>query len=89
MSFANSDKAKLIGEYSQKDGDTGSVEVQVALLTERVNSLTEHFRSNPKDKHSKRGMMRVISQRKNLLGYLKGSDYNRYTSLIEKLGLRK
>jgi len=89
MSFANSDKAKLIGEYAQKDGDTGSVEVQVALLTERVNSLTEHFRSNPKDKHSKRGMMRVISQRKNLLGYLKGSDYARYTSLIEKLGLRK
>ena len=90
MSFSNSDKKKVIGDHSRSgDNDTGSVEVQVALLTERVKSLTGHFKNNKKDKHSMRGMQRVIAKRKNLLSYLRSRDFDRYTALISKLGLRK
>ncbi|MGC3963778.1 MAG: 30S ribosomal protein S15 [Rhodocyclaceae bacterium] len=82
-------KAKIVADYQQSQGDTGSPEVQVALLTARINGLTDHFKANVKDHHSRRGLLKMVSQRRKLLDYLKGKDYDRYRSLIERLGLRK
>lgn len=82
-------KSKVIEDFKLSDNDTGSVEVQVALCTKRINELTEHFKTHPKDFHSKRGMMRIINNRKKLLNYLKTESYDRYSTLIQKLGIRK
>ena len=82
-------KDKIIKEYAIKKGDTGSVEVQVALLTEEINILTEHLKDNIHDYHSKRGLLIKVGKRKSLLDYLKETDVNRYRELISKLGLRK
>ena len=82
-------KAQIIAEYGRKPGDTGSPEVQIAILTERITELTEHLKQNPKDHHSRRGMLKMIGQRRGLLSYLKSIDIERYRSLIERLGLRK
>ena len=76
-------------EYARTPGDTGSPEVQVALLTARINDLQNHFKANPKDHHSRRGLLKMVGQRRNLLAYLKGKDIERYRTLIEQLGLRK
>ena len=82
-------KQNLIKEYAVHEGDTGSPEVQIAILSARISELTEHLKSNPKDHHSRRGMLKMIGQRKGLLSYLKELDIERYRSLIERLGLRK
>jgi small subunit ribosomal protein S15 len=82
-------KDKIIKEYAIKKGDTGSVEVQVALLTEEINILTDHLKTNIHDFHSKRGLLMKVGKRKSLLEYLKSTDINRYRELIKKLGLRK
>ena len=82
-------KQAIINEYARTAGDTGSPEVQVAVLTARIQELTEHLKENPKDHHSRRGMLKMIGKRRNLLGYLKDTDIERYRSLIERLGLRK
>jgi small subunit ribosomal protein S15 len=82
-------KQEIMKEYARSEGDTGSPEVQVAVLTERINELTEHLRSHAKDHHSRRGLLKMVGQRRNLLEYLKGKDIERYRALIEKLGLRK
>ena len=82
-------KAQIIKEYGRGDNDTGSPEVQVALLTARINDLNEHFKAHPKDHHSRRGLLKMVGQRRNLLAYLKKCDIERYRSLIERLGLRK
>ena len=89
MSITVEDKARLIGEYATKAGDTGSPEVQVALLTARINYLTGHFKTHAKDHHSRRGLLKMVSRRRKLLDYLKSTDLPSYRSLIEKLGLRK
>ena len=82
-------KDKIIKDYAVKKGDTGSVEVQVALLTEEINILTDHLKSNIHDFHSKRGLLMKVGKRRNLLNYLKKTDINRYRELIKSLGLRK
>ena len=82
-------KQEVMKEYARTEGDTGSPEVQVAVLTERINELTAHLKVNPKDHHSRRGLLKMVGQRRNLLGYLKGKDIERYRTLIERLGLRK
>ena len=82
-------KAAIIAEYGRSEGDTGSPEVQVAILTARIYELTEHFKANPKDHHSRRGLLKMVGQRRGLLAYLKKKDIERYRSLIERLGLRK
>ena len=82
-------KQAIIAEYARKPGDTGSPEVQVAVLTARIQELTEHLKANPKDHHSRRGMLKMIGRRRGLLAYLKSIDIERYRSLIERLGLRK
>ncbi|MBQ5431213.1 MAG: 30S ribosomal protein S15 [Lachnospiraceae bacterium] len=82
-------KTELINEFARTAGDTGSPEVQVAVLTERIAELTEHLKVNPKDHHSRRGLLKMVGKRRNLLNYLKGKDIERYRSLIERLGLRK
>ena len=82
-------KAEIMKEYARTEGDTGSPEVQVAVLTERIAELTAHLKVNPKDFHSRRGLLKMVGQRRNLLAYLKKKDINRYRALIEKLGLRK
>ena len=89
MATTAADRAKIIADFQQAKGDTGSPEVQVALLTSRITYLTEHFKSNKKDNHSRRGLLALVSQRRRLLDYLKGKDVDRYKMLIEKLGLRK
>jgi small subunit ribosomal protein S15 len=89
MSIAAERKQSLINEYATKKGDTGSPEVQVAILTERINNLTEHFKSHVKDNHSRRGLLKLVSQRRTLLDYVKGKDEARYKSIIEKLGIRR
>ncbi|MDM7860540.1 30S ribosomal protein S15 [Alteromonas sp. ASW11-36] len=81
--------AEIIAEYATKEGDTGSPEVQVALLTHNINKLQGHFASNKKDHHSRRGLLRMVSQRRKMLDYLKGKNAERYTSLIKRLGLRR
>ena len=82
-------KDVIIKEYGRGEGDTGSPEVQVALLTERINQLTEHLKEHHKDHHSRRGLLKMVGKRRNLLKYLSNKDINRYRALIEKLGLRK
>ena len=89
MSITADRKAELIKSYAQGEGDTGSPEVQVAILTERINNLTQHFKSHAKDNHSRRGLLMMVNQRRSLLDYLRGKDEQRYTDLIGKLGLRK
>ena len=89
MSITAERKTALIGEFAQKSGDTGSPEVQVAILTERITNLTEHFKSHAKDNHSRRGLLKLVSQRRSLLDYLKNKDESRYRSLIERLGIRR
>lgn len=82
-------KAAIIAEYGRKPGDTGSPEVQIAILTARIKELTEHLKDHPKDNHSRRGMYKMVGQRRGLLAYLKKVDIERYRALIERLGLRK
>ncbi len=82
-------KTAIINEYARCEGDTGSPEVQIAVLTERIKELTEHLKANPKDHHSNRGLYKMIGQRRGLLDYLKRNDIERYRALIEKLGIRK
>ena len=82
-------KQGIIEAYARTEGDTGSPEVQVAILTARIVELTEHLKNNPKDHHSRRGLLKMVGQRRSLLGYLRKKDINRYRALIERLGLRK
>ena len=82
-------KEQIVADYGRTQGDTGSPEVQIAILTARINDLTEHFKSNPKDHHSRRGLLKMVGQRRGLLAYLKKVDIERYRTLIERLGLRK
>ena len=82
-------KAGIVKKYSRGTGDTGSPEVQVALLTNHINELNEHFKTHPKDHHSKRGLLKMVGQRRRLLTYLKGTDQKRYTQVIQSLELRK
>ncbi|MDP2695245.1 MAG: 30S ribosomal protein S15 [Gallionella sp.] len=89
MSITLERKAALITEHGRTDGDTGSAEVQVAILTERISNLTEHFKTHKKDNHSRRGLLKLVSQRRGLLDHLKTSDEARYQAIIEKLGLRR
>lgn len=89
MSITAGRKAELIKSYATKSGDTGSPEVQVAILSERINNLTEHFKSHVKDNHSRRGLLKLVSQRRQLLDYLKRADEARYAKIIEKLGIRR
>ncbi len=89
MSITAEDKQKLIKEHGRADGDTGSPEVQVAILTSRIQTLTEHFKAHAKDNHSRRGLLMMVNKRRSLLDYLKREDASRYSDLIAKLGLRK
>ncbi|MEP1444180.1 MAG: 30S ribosomal protein S15 [Hyphomicrobiales bacterium] len=89
MSIEADRKAELIKEYATKDGDTGSPEVQVAILSERINNLTGHFKDHGKDNHSRRGLLKMVSQRRRLLDYVKKKDQARYADLIKRLGLRR
>ncbi len=89
MSITSERKAELIKEYATNEGDTGSPEVQVAILTERIANLTEHFKGHKKDNHSRRGLLKMVSLRRRLLDYVKSNDEARYKSLIERLGLRR
>ncbi|CBI75835.1 30S ribosomal protein S15 [Bartonella clarridgeiae 73] len=89
MSITAERKQALITEYAIKMGDTGSPEVQVAILSERISNLTNHFKSHKKDNHSRRGLLKMVSQRRRLLDYLKDIDQDRYQKLIERLGLRR
>jgi small subunit ribosomal protein S15 len=89
MSITAERKQALIKEYATKSGDTGSPEVQVAILTERITNLTEHFKTHAKDNHSRRGLLKLVSQRRSLLDYVKRQDVGRYKTLIERLGIRR
>ena len=89
MSITPDVKEQLIKDYATKAGDTGSPEVQVAILTSRINTLTEHFKTHAKDNHSRRGLLMMVNKRRSLLDYLKREDASRYSDLIAKLGLRK
>ncbi len=89
MSITTDRKQELMKEYATKEGDTGSPEVQVAILSERISNLTEHFKSHVKDNHSRRGLLKMVSQRRSLLDYVRGKDEARYRTLIEKLGIRR
>ncbi len=82
-------KKEVVAQYATKDGDTGSPEVQVAVLSERINNLTEHFKTHSKDNHSRRGLIKMVQTRRKLLDYVKSSDSKRYETLIERLGLRR
>ena len=89
MSLTNEAKAKLIKDNALKVNDTGSPEVQIAILTERINGLTEHFKAHKKDNHSRRGLLKMVSQRRQLLDYLRRTNEASYKNLIEKLGIRR
>ncbi|MAG80038.1 MAG: 30S ribosomal protein S15 [Limnobacter sp.] len=89
MKMSEINKAAILAEYQRAKGDTGSPEVQVALLTARINSLTDHFKANAKDHHSRRGLLRMVSRRRKLLDYLKRKNADAYRNLISSLGLRK
>ncbi|AIL33142.1 30S ribosomal protein S15 [Basilea psittacipulmonis] len=89
MSVAEINKQSIVNEFARKQGDTGSPEVQIALLTARINELTVHFKTHKKDHHSRRGLLRMVSRRRKLLDYLKGRNPDTYRAIIEKLGLRK
>jgi small subunit ribosomal protein S15 len=89
MSLSADRKADIIGKYKRHENDTASPEVQIALLTERINHLTEHFRTHEKDHHGRRGLLKLVGQRRRLLDYLRARNYDRYKSLIEELNIRK
>ncbi len=89
MSITAEVKQNLMKEYATKDGDTGSPEVQVAILSSRIATLTEHFKTHKKDNHGRRGLLKMVAQRRKLLDYLKAKDQGRYQSVIERLGLRR
>ncbi len=89
MSLSTARKAELIKTYAVKSGDTGSPEVQVALLSERINTLTDHFKTHVKDNHSRRGLLKLVSQRRQILDYLRRANEGRYKELIERLGIRR
>ena len=89
MALSASEKAQVLSEYQRGEGDTGSPEVQVALLTTNINKLQSHFKGNKHDHHSRRGLIRMVNQRRKLLDYLNGKDHGRYTALIGALGLRR
>ena len=89
MALNNQQKAEIVKDYQRTPGDTGSPEVQVALLTARITDLSDHFKSHEKDHHSRQGLLRMVNQRRKLLDYLKSKDLNRYRDLIGRLGLRK
>ena len=89
MALSNQQKADIVKDYQRDEGDTGSPEVQVALLTARITDLSDHFKSHEKDHHSRQGLLRMVNQRRKLLDYLKSKDLNRYRDLIGRLGLRK
>lgn len=89
MALAKEVKADIITSYKTHEGDTGSPEVQIALLTKRINELTEHFKTHVKDNHSRRGLLKLVSQRRSMLDYLKRRDINRYHDVINRLGIRK
>jgi small subunit ribosomal protein S15 len=89
MAVTTADTARIVSEYQRAKGDTGSPEVQIALNTERINMLTDHFKKHTKDHHSRRGLLHLVSQRRSLLDYLKRTNIEAYRSLIERLGLRK
>ena len=89
MSISAGRKAEVITTYATKKGDTGSPEVQVAILSERINSLTEHFKTHVKDNHSRRGLLKLVSTRRQLLDYLRRTDEARYKTIIDKLGIRR
>ncbi len=89
MSITAERKAELMKDFGVKEGDTGSPEVQVAILTERITNLTEHFKSHKKDNHSRRGLLKMVSQRRKLLDYVKAVEHDRYQTLIKRLGIRK
>ena len=89
MSITAAEKQKLVKKFARSEGDVGSPEVQVAILSTRIANLTEHFKTHKQDKHSRRGLIALVNNRRKLLGYLKGKDESRYTALIKELGLRK
>lgn len=89
MSLSTAEKAEIVGKYQQSEGDTGSPEVQIALLTTRIVQLTEHFKTHIQDHHSRRGLLHMVNQRRKLLDYLKRKNVDRYKALIESLGLRR
>ncbi|HEY0080165.1 MAG TPA: 30S ribosomal protein S15 [Pyrinomonadaceae bacterium] len=89
MSLAKEVKERIVSEYRTHEGDTGSPQVQIALLTQRINELTEHFKTHKKDNHSRRGLLKMVSQRRSLLDYLKSRDIEGYHGLIGRLGLRR
>ena len=89
MSITNEKKAELIKEYGQKEGDTGSPEVQVAILSSRIATLTEHFKTHKKDNHGRRGLLKMVATRRKLLDYARAKDESRYQDLIKRLGLRR
>lgn len=89
MSITKEKKSELIKKFAIKDGDTGSPEVQVAILTERINNLTDHFKTNKKDNHSRRGLLTMVATRRKLLDYVRGKNEDRYQALIKELGIRR
>ena len=89
MSLNKEQKSTIVTDFRAHDTDTGSPEVQIALLSERISELTEHFKVHEKDHHSRRGLLKLVGQRRRLLDYLKGRDFNRYKEVIERLGIRK
>ncbi|MBB3973218.1 30S ribosomal protein S15 [Hansschlegelia beijingensis] len=89
MSITAERKKEVVAQYATKEGDTGSPEVQVAVLTERIANLTQHFKTHAKDNHSRRGLLKMVSQRRSLLDYVKSKDPARYQTLIERLGIRR
>ena len=89
MSITAEEKAKVISEFATKKGDTGSPEVQIAILTARINTLTEHFKEHQKDNHGRRGLLKMVAQRRKLLDYLRGKEDARYQTVIKKLGIRR
>jgi len=89
MSITVEEKSRLMKEFATKEGDTGSPEVQIAILTSRISTLTEHFKTHKKDNHGRRGLLKMVAQRRKLLDYLKRKDFERYQSLIQRLGLRR
>ncbi len=89
MAMTTVQRAQILAEYQQRKGDTGSPEAQIALLTAHINDLTDHFKTHVKDHHSRRGLLKMVSQRRKLLDYLRGADSDRYRQIIDRLGLRK
>ena len=89
MALTNTQKSEIITNHATAEGDTGSPEVQIAILTARINYLTDHFKTHPKDHHSRKGLLKLVGQRRRLLGYLQKVEYHRYKTLIDKLGLRR